>query len=199
MDPEGADAWAWQDVLAHGVHVGAPPDEFNTKGQDWGLPPFIPARLKAAAYRLFIEIIRGTMQHAGAPRIDHVTGLFRLFWSPEGASAAEGAYMRNCADDLLAIIALESVRAQAIVVGEDLGTIDPAIREQLMRANMLSYRLFWFESDDDPASYPERALTAVSTHDLPTIAGIWSGLYVEASKPPLVSETSRKAPAAKAA
>jgi len=171
-----------EDVLAHGVHVGAPPDEFNTKGQDWGLPPFIPARLKAAAYRPFIETIRGTMRHAGGLRIDHVMGLFRLFWIPEGASPAQGAYVRNCADDLLAIIALESVRAQAIVVGEDLGTIDPGIREQLMGANMLSYRLFWFESDDDPASYPERALTAVSTHDLPTIAGVWSGSDVEAQR-----------------
>jgi 4-alpha-glucanotransferase len=182
MDPDGADAWAWQDVLAQGVHVGAPPDEFNTKGQDWGLPPFIPARLKAAAYRPFVETIRGTMRHAGGLRIDHVMGLFRLYWIPEGLTPAEGAYVRNCAADLLAIIALESVRAEAIVVGEDLGTIDPGSREQLISANVLSYRLFWFEPDDDPATYPERALTAVTTHDLPTIAGVWSGSDLAAQR-----------------
>jgi 4-alpha-glucanotransferase len=182
MDPEGADAWAWQDILAEGIHVGAPPDEFNTKGQDWGLPPFIPARLKAAAYRPFIETIRGTMRHAGGLRIDHVMGLYRLYWIPEGLPPSHGAYVRNCAEDLLAIIALESVRAQAIIVGEDLGTIDHRIREQLIDANVLSYRLFWFESDDDPATYPERALTAVTTHDLPTIAGVWSGSDVAAQR-----------------
>ena len=182
MDADGADAWAWQDVLAEGIHVGAPPDEFNTKGQDWGLPPFNPARLKAAAYRPFVETIRGTMRHAGGLRIDHVMGLHRLYWIPEGLSPADGAYVRNCAEDLLAIVALESVRAKAIVVGEDLGTIDPRIREQLIAANVLSYRLFWFESEDDPATYPERALTAVTTHDLPTIAGVWSGSDVEAQR-----------------
>jgi 4-alpha-glucanotransferase len=181
IDPEGADAWAWQDVLAQDVHVGAPPDEFNTKGQDWGLPPFIPARLKAAAYRPFIETIRGTMRHAGGLRIDHVTGLFRLYWIPEGHSAADGAYVRNHAEDLLAIVALESVRAGAIVVGEDLGTVDPRARARLMDANVLSYRLLWFENDD-PSKYPERALTAVTTHDLPTIAGLWTGSDLEAQR-----------------
>lgn len=182
IDPEGADAWAWQDVLAKGIHVGAPPDEFNTKGQDWGLPPFIPARLKAAAYRPFVETIRGAMRHAGGLRIDHVMGLYRLYWIPEGLSPAQGAYVRNCAEDLLAIVALESLRARAIIVGEDLGTIDHRIREQLIDANVLSYRLFWFESDDDPATYPERALTAVTTHDLPTIAGVWSGSDLDAQR-----------------
>ena len=181
IDPSGADAWAWQDVLAQGIHVGAPPDEFNTKGQDWGLPPFIPARLKAAAYRPFIETIRGTMRHAGGLRIDHVMGLFRLFWIPEGMSPADGAYVRNQAADLLAIIALESERAQAIVVGEDLGTIDQRAREQLMAANVLSYRLLWFEKDD-PSTYPERALAAVTTHDLPTVAGLWTGSDLKAQR-----------------
>jgi 4-alpha-glucanotransferase len=182
MDPQGADAWAWQDVLAEGIHVGAPPDEFNTQGQNWGLPPFIPARLKAAAYRPFVETIRGTMRHAGGLRIDHVMGLFRLYWIPEGLSPAEGAYVRNGAEDLLAIIALESVRAGAIIVGEDLGTVEPRICDQLAAANVLSYRLFWFESGGDPSRYPERALTAITTHDLPTIAGVWSGSDLEAQR-----------------
>ncbi len=181
IDPEGADAWAWQDVLAAGMHVGAPPDEFNTRGQDWGLPPFVPGRLRAAGYRPFIETIRGTMRHAGGLRIDHVMGLFRLFWIPEGLGPGDGVYVRNYADDLLAIIALESQRAKAIIVGEDLGTVDPRAREQLMAANILSYRLLWFEKDD-PATYPERALAAVTTHDLPTVAGLWDGSDLEAQR-----------------
>ena len=179
IDPGGADAWAWQDILADGIHVGAPPDEFNTKGQDWGLPPFVPARLKRAAYRPFIETIRGTMRHAGGLRIDHVMGLFRLFWIPEGMSPADGAYVRNAADDLLGIVRLESHRAQAIVVGEDLGTVDERARAQLMDMGVLSYRLVWFE-ESDPSEYPEQALGAISTHDLPTVAGLWTGFDLEA-------------------
>lgn len=181
IDPNGADAWAWQDVLAEGVSVGAPPDEFNTKGQNWGLPPFVPGRLRAAAYRPFIETIRGTMRHAGGLRIDHVMGLYRLFWIPEGASAAAGAYVRNMADDLLAIVALESARAEAIVVGEDLGTIEQRAQQQLLDAGILSYRLLWFEKGD-PAGYPEQALAAVTTHDLPTIAGLWTGSDLAAQR-----------------
>jgi 4-alpha-glucanotransferase len=181
IDPEGADAWAWQDVLAHNISVGAPPDEFNTRGQNWGLPPFVPGRLKRAAYRPFIETIRGTIRHAGGLRIDHVMGLYRLFWIPEDMEPSEGAYVRNAADDLLAIIALESERAQAIVVGEDLGTVDARAREQLMAAGVLSYRLLWFEQGH-PSTYPEQALAAVTTHDLPTIAGLWTGVDLEAQR-----------------
>ena len=181
IDPNGADAWAWQDVLAHDIHVGAPPDEFNTKGQNWGLPPFIPDRLKRAAYRPFVETIRGTIRYAGGLRIDHVMGLFRLFWIPESTSPADGAYVRNAAADLLAIVALESVRAQAIIVGEDLGTVDLNTRKQLVAHGMLSYRLLWFEKED-PAGYPEQALAAVTTHDLPTIAGLWTGSDLAAQR-----------------
>ena len=181
IDPNGADAWAWQDVLAEGMHVGAPPDEFNTKGQNWGLPPFVPDRLRRAAYRPFIETIRGTMRHAGGLRIDHVMGLFRLFWIPEGSPPSDGAYVRNHADDLLAIVALESQRAQAIVVGEDLGTVDPRARQALTAAGVLSYRLLWFE-EGHPREYPEQALAAVTTHDLPTIAGLWTGSDLEVQR-----------------
>jgi 4-alpha-glucanotransferase len=181
IDPTGADAWAWQDVLAQGVHVGVPPDEFNTNGQNWGLPPFIPARLQQLAYRPFIETIRGSMRHAGGLRIDHVMGLFRLFWIPDGMAPADGAFVRNPVADLLSIIALESERAQAIVVGEDLGTIDPRARQRLQAAGVLSYRLLWFEKEA-PSSYPEQALAAVTTHDLPTIAGLWTGSDLEAQR-----------------
>jgi 4-alpha-glucanotransferase len=181
IDPDGADAWAWQDVLAAGITVGAPPDEFNTQGQNWGLPPFIPARLRQVAYRPFIETIRATLRHAGGLRIDHVMGLFRLFWIPEGMPASAGAYVRNAARDLIGIVALESQRARAVIVGEDLGTIDENAREQLMTAGILSYRLLWFEKND-PATYPRHALAAVTTHDLPTVAGLWSGSDLEAQR-----------------
>jgi 4-alpha-glucanotransferase len=178
FDPDGADAWAFQDVLADGISVGAPPDEFNTKGQNWGLPPFVPDRLREAGYAPFVETIRGCLRHAGGLRIDHVMGLFRLFWIPGGRDPKDGAYVRGYADDLLAIIALESQRARAVIVGEDLGTVEERAREQLTARKILSYRLVWFEKTP-PAKFPERALAAVSTHDLPTIAGLWSDRDLE--------------------
>lgn len=181
VDPGGADAWAWQDVFAKGVSVGAPPDKFNQAGQDWGLPPFIPWKLRAAAYEPFIQTIRATLRHAGGLRIDHVLGLFRLYWVPQGLGPARGAYVRYNADELLAIVALESHRANAFVVGEDLGTVEQGVSEKLQRNGILSYRVFWFETDP-PSSYPELALSAMTTHDLPTLAGLWTGSDVEAQK-----------------
>jgi 4-alpha-glucanotransferase len=178
IDPDGADAWAWQEVLAAGMTVGAPPDEFNTRGQDWGLPPFVPHRLRAAGYEPFIQTIRASLRHGGGLRIDHVMGLFRLYWIPRGHPASQGAYVRNPASDLLAILALESHRARALIVGEDLGTVEEPARRQLVRQKVLSYRLVWFEKQS-PAAYPRRALAAVTTHDLPTIAGLWTGSDLE--------------------
>ena len=174
VDPDGADAWAWQDVLANDVTVGVPPDEYNTLGQDWGLPPFVPHKLSAAAYEPFRQIIRATLRHAGGLRIDHVMGLFRLYWIPPGADPTMGGFVRYPAEDLLAIIALESHRAQACIVGEDLGMVEKAAQAQLAAHQVLSYRLLWFETEP-PSRYPDLALTAVTTHDLPTIAGLWSG------------------------
>jgi 4-alpha-glucanotransferase len=174
----GADAWAWQDVLAEGVSVGAPPDAFNSQGQDWGSPPLIPWRLRDADYEPFIQSIRATIAGAGGLRIDHVMGLFRLWWVPAGGSAAEGAYVRYPSEDLLDIVALESFRAQALVVGEDLGTVEDGVREAMAEHGILSYRLLWFE-DDDPAEWPAEAMAAVTTHDLPTVAGLWTGKDVE--------------------
>lgn len=170
----GADAWQWQDVLAEGATVGAPPDQFNADGQDWALPPFIPHRLRAAGYRPLIETIRASLRHAGGLRMDHVMGLFRLYWIPQGQGPEHGAYVRYAADELLAIVAVESHRARAWVAGEDLGTVEKQVRRQLAKNRILSYRLLWFE-DDAPADFPEHALSAVSTHDLPTVAGLWSG------------------------
>ncbi len=181
VDPDGADAWLWQDILAQNVSVGAPPDEFNTKGQDWGLPPFAPRQLRAAGYEPFIRTIRAGMRHAGGLRIDHVMGLFRLYWIPVGKGPRRGAYVRYNADEMLAIVALESHRARAFVVGEDLGTVEDGVREKLAANGVLSYRLLWFE-ETAPSRFPVQALAAVSTHDLPTIAGVWTGSDVEAQK-----------------
>jgi 4-alpha-glucanotransferase len=179
VDPGGADAWAWQDVLTTGASVGAPPDRYNVDGQDWGLPPFVPTRLAARGYEPFIQTIRAALRHAGGLRIDHVMGLFRLFWVPRGRTPHEGAYVRYPADDLLAIVALESQRAGAIIVGEDLGTVEAGVRERLAEHAILSYRVVWFEPEA-PARYPELALAAVTTHDLPTIAGLWTGADIDA-------------------
>ena len=172
--PDGADAWAWQDQLAGGVSVGAPPDPFNAEGQDWGLPPFDPWRLRAAGYEPFLQTLRAAFRHAAGIRVDHVMGLFRLYWIPAGQGPAAGAYVRYPAAELLDILALESVRAGAYVVGEDLGTVENEVRHELWRRRVLSYKLLWFEPGD-PARYPEQALAALTTHDLPTLHGVWSG------------------------
>ena len=174
VDPDGADAWAMQDLLAEGVRVGAPPDEFNRAGQDWGLPPFVPHALRDAAYGPVAALWRAAMGHGGGLRIDHVMGLFRLYWIPPGGGPADGAYVRYRGDEMLAVLAIESTRAGAVVVGEDLGTVEPEVRTALGDAGVLSYRLAWFE-EGPPEDYPAQALAAISTHDLPTVAGVWSG------------------------
>jgi 4-alpha-glucanotransferase len=181
FDADGADGWAFQDVLAHGISVGAPPDEFNTRGQNWGFPPFVPSRLRDAAYEPFAQTIRACLRHAGGLRIDHVMGLFRLFWIPQGAEPERGAYVRLPARDLLAIVALESQRARAVIVGEDLGTVEDETRSALSARKILSYRLIWFEKSP-PSTFPEQALSAITTHDLPTVAGLWTGSDFEAQR-----------------
>lgn len=181
FDADGADAWAFQDVLADGISVGAPPDEFNTRGQDWGLPPFVPDKLRDRGYEPFVQTIRACLRHAGGLRIDHAMGLFRLFWIPPGAEPRDGAYVRGHGEDLLSIVALESQRAKAVIVGEDLGTVEDDVRRQLSKKRVLSYRLLWFERVP-PSRFPEAALAAVTTHDLPTVAGLWSGQDLVAQK-----------------
>jgi 4-alpha-glucanotransferase len=173
FDPDGFDAWAWQALLAP-ASIGAPPDVFNPAGQRWGLPPFVPHRLRAAGYAPFVDTIRANLAHAGGLRIDHVLGLFRQWWVPEGASPAEGAYVRQPTEELLAVLAIESHRAGAIVIGEDLGTVAAGVRRRLASANVLSTRLGYFERRP-PARWPRRSLAAMTTHDLPTVAGAWTG------------------------
>jgi 4-alpha-glucanotransferase len=168
----------WQDAVPDGIGVGAPPDDFNLGGQDWGVAPFDPWRLRALSYEPFIQTVRAALRFGGGLRYDHVMGLFRLFWIPSGAGAAEGTYVRYPAGDLLDILALESRRWGAFVVGEDLGTVEPGVREELAARNILSYRLLWFEPSH-PAEYPELALAAVTNHDIPTIPGLWTGADFE--------------------
>ncbi|MDB5730819.1 MAG: Malto-oligosyltrehalose synthase, partial [Variovorax sp.] len=180
VDRAGSDAWSGQDDFAPGVGIGAPPDEFNPNGQGWGLPPLRPDRLRASQYRLFIETLRACMRGAGALRSDHVMGLMRLFWIPPGHDARNGAYAHYALDEMLAIVALESRRNRCMVIGEDLGTVADEMRAALARFEVLSYRLLYFERDAADAfkpreAYPRDALVAVSTHDLATLAGWWSG------------------------
>ena len=181
VDPEGADAWMWQESFASGMSVGAPPDEFNTRGQDWGLPPFDPWKLRSAGYGPFVETVRAGLAHAGGLRFDHVMGLFRMFWVPVGTSPRHGGYVRYPYGDLLDLLALEAARAGAFVVGEDLGTVEEETRRELSRRNVLSYRLLWFEQEH-PSRWPVDALSAVTTHDLPTVAGLWTGSDLQAQR-----------------
>jgi 4-alpha-glucanotransferase len=184
----GSDAWSFPEVFGFGMEAGAPPDNFSLNGQSWGFPPLIPERLRETGYELFVQTIRKNLKYSGALRIDHALGLFRLFWVPRGMSPKEGTYVRYPHEDLLRIIALESVRNKAVIIAEDLGTVSDEIREALLDFGMLSYRLFYFERDwkrnvfRRPEEYPERALTAVTTHDLPTLRGYWEGHDMEVKK-----------------
>jgi malto-oligosyltrehalose trehalohydrolase/4-alpha-glucanotransferase len=184
-DGSGAETWTNAAAVVSGARVGAPPDIGNPSGQDWGLPPFHPVRLRNEAYRGFIELIRANMRHAGGLRIDHVMGLRQLWWVPTGHAPRDGAYVRNPMDDLIGILALESQRNRCLVVGEDLGTVPEGFREQLAAANVLSYRVLSFEQNPEtrvflpPADYPRLALAVVGSHDLPTLRGWWDGVDLD--------------------
>ncbi len=186
VDPEGADAWALQDVLATGVTVGAPPDAFSQRGQDWGLPPWRPDRLAATGYRPYRDMLRAVLAHADGLRIDHVAGLWRLWWVPPGESPDRGTYVHYDAEAMLAVLAVEAQRAGAIVIGEDLGTVEPEVTEALDDQRMLGTAVAWFARDEDapsrtllpPSRWPRRAAASISTHDLPTAAGFLRGEHV---------------------
>jgi len=174
VDGRGADAWLWQDSYALGMRVGAPPDNFNIGGQDWALAPWDPWKLRACSYEPYIETLRAVLRQAGGLRVDHAMGLFRLFWVPAGSEPALGTYVRYPWQDMLSLLRLEAWRAGAYVVGEDLGTVEDQVREALDHSGVLSYKIFWFEAQP-PAEWPPQALGAVTTHDLPTVAGVWTG------------------------
>lgn len=186
VHPGGADAWAQQDYLAAGMSVGAPPDAFNARGQDWGLPPWRPDRLAESGYAPYRRLLKALFRYAGALRIDHVMGLFRLWWVPQGHPPTEGTYVRYDAEAMLAILVLEASRAGAVVIGEDLGTVEPGVRETLRERGVLGTSVLWFERDwegDGRPLPPERwradCLATATTHDLPSTAARLTGEHVE--------------------
>ncbi|MBU9765310.1 4-alpha-glucanotransferase [Mycobacterium sp. TNTM28] len=183
VDPDGADAWALQDVLALGVTAGAPPDEFNQLGQDWSQPPWRPDRLAEQAYAPFRDLVTMALRHAGGLRIDHIIGMFRLWWIPRGAAPTAGTYVRYDHEAMIGIIALEAHRAGAVVVGEDLGTVEPWVRDYLHDRGLFGTSILWFESDGSGGPLPaerwrEYCLSSVTTHDLPPTPGYLSGEHV---------------------
>jgi 4-alpha-glucanotransferase len=184
-DNFGSDLWAHRPFYVSGCRVGSPPDNFSPKGQDWGFPPPKADQHFADGYQLFAQSIRKNSAHGGALRIDHVMRFFRLYWIPDGMQASQGTYVQDRFEDLLRILALESVRGEFIVIGEDLGTVPDIVREMLGRFGVLSYRLFYFEQDSSrrfksPNEYPRQALVSASTHDLPTLAGFWQNRDIQA-------------------
>ena len=182
--PDGSDAWANQNLLMSGVSLGAPPDQYSDSGQNWGLPPINPHALASQRYEYWISLIRAALGHAGALRIDHVLGLFRQFWIPDGKGGAEGAYVRFPRDELLGILALEATRAGALIVGEDLGTVPPEVPPTLRDWKILGTKVMYFEQDRrtgfaPASSYDELALTVADTHDMVPLAGYWEGRDIE--------------------
>jgi (1->4)-alpha-D-glucan 1-alpha-D-glucosylmutase len=179
-DSGSGEVWGNPALFARDLRIGSPPDEHNPLGQDWGLPPWNPVALREAAYQPFVDTLRHNMAHAGALRIDHVMALERLYCIPVAGGPADGGYVHYPFDELRAILALESVRNHCLVIGEDLGTVTDSVRAGLAELGVLSYRVAYFEKDSQgafrsPEEYPRQALVAVSTHDLPTLAGFWAG------------------------
>jgi 4-alpha-glucanotransferase len=180
VDPNGAEAWADQELIASGASIGAPPDAFNRAGQNWGLAPVNPMILQRQGYAPFIAALRANMRHAGILRIDHVMSLNRLYWIPSGMEASAGAYVSYPFEDLLRLVTLESHRRACAVIGEDLGTVPVGFRERMRSAAVLSYRVLVFERGHDggfvpPGGYPPLAAASAATHDIATLKGFWLG------------------------
>lgn len=195
FSPGGADAYDYRECLAAGVRIGAPPDRFQPGGQEWGLPPFVPWRLRAQLYQPFIETVRACLRGMQGLRIDHVMGLFRQFWVPVGGTPRDGAYVRFPAEELLDIICLEATRADAFVVGEDLGTVEVGVRDALARRRVAGTRVLWFE-EDPPSLWPADSLGTITTHDLPTIAQVVLGRATEGADPEVAARLRAVAPTA---
>jgi len=182
VNPTGADTWTLRDVLARHVGVGAPPDMYNQQGQNWSQPPWRPDALERVGYAPFRDMLPTVLRHAGAIRIDHVIGLFRLWWIPDGSSPADGAYVRYDHRALIGILCLEAARANAVVIGEDLGNVEPWVRDYLTERGVLGTSVLWFEQRDGrpvpPEEYRRLALATVTTHDLPPTAGYLADEHV---------------------
>ncbi len=184
VHPSGADAWAMSDVLARGIGVGAPPDMYNQQGQNWSQPPMRPDALARAGYAPFRDMLRTVLRHAGAVRVDHILGLFRLWWIPDGHGADAGTYVRYDHEAMVGVLLLEAQRVGAVVIGEDLGTVEPWVRDYLAERGVLGTSVLWFEKDDDggplrPERYRELVLATVNTHDLPPTAGYLAEEHVD--------------------
>jgi 4-alpha-glucanotransferase len=184
MSNAGSHAWANQKEILAGLEIGAPPDLYNTKGQNWGLTTFSPRALSSGGFAPFIATLRACLRHSGGLRIDHAMGLLRLWVIPQGADAKEGAYLAFPIDDLMRLVALESHRQHAIVIGEDLGTVPPGFRDRLGQTGIYGMRVLWFERENKrftpPAEWSTDSVAMTSTHDLPTVAGWWGGKDIEA-------------------
>jgi 4-alpha-glucanotransferase len=183
VHPDGADAWSLGSALARGVTVGAPADEYNQIGQDWSQPPWRPDRLAEGGFAPWRDMLRTVLRHAGGLRVDHAVGLFRLWWIPAGMQASEGTYVRYDHEALVGILALEAYRAGALVVGEDLGTVEPWARDYLAERGILGTSILWFERDGSgrpkpPEHWRELCLATVTTHDLPPTAGYLTAEHV---------------------
>ena len=185
VHPHGADTWAAPDLFARGISVGAPPDAFNQQGQDWRQPPWRPDQLARTSYAAFRDVVRMLLRHGGGIRVDHVIGLFRLWWVPDGASPDQGTYVRYDHEALVGILTLETWRAGAVVVGEDLGTVQPWVRDFLRERGVLGTSVLWFERDWDHDARPRRpdewrdlCLATLTTHDLPPTVGYLTGEHI---------------------
>jgi 4-alpha-glucanotransferase len=182
VHPDGADTWILGDALARGVTVGAPPDQYNQRGQDWSQPPWRPDRLAELGYAPYRDMVRTALRDSGGLRVDHVIGLFRLWWVPEGLEPVDGTYVRLDHEALVGILMLEAHRSGAVVIGEDLGTVEPWVRDYLRERGVLGTSILWFERDEDgplePERYRELCLATVTTHDLPPTAGYLTGEHI---------------------
>jgi 4-alpha-glucanotransferase len=184
MDPSGSHAWSRQSDILLGVTIGAPPDLLNPKGQDWALTSFSPRAMESNGFAPFLATVRAAMRHTGGIRVDHVMGLARLWLIPEGASPADGAYLNFPVSDLLRLLALESVRHNVVVIGEDLGTLPEGFHDTLEQSGIHGMRVLWFERDGHSGFVPSRGwgntdVAMTSTHDLPTVAGWWKGRDID--------------------
>lgn len=183
VHPDSFDAWRFRDLFASNVSAGAPPDPLFTGGQDWGFRPMLPEALRRTGYSYVIETIRHHLRHAGMLRLDHVMSLYRLYWIPEGAGAADGIYVRYADDELFAVLVLESSRHRAVVIGEDLGTVPDAVRRKMDRHGIHRMHVVQFEANPDgnpPVATPaEHVIASLNTHDMPMFAGFWRGTDID--------------------
>ena len=197
----GSQAWTNQNDILIDLEIGAPPDVYNAKGQNWGLTTFSPRALSAGGFAPFIATLQACLRHAGGLRIDHAMGLLRLWVMPRGADPNEGAYLAYPVDDLLRLTALESHRHRAIIIGEDLGTVPAGFRDRIGQAGIYGMRVLWFERERNRFTPPQgwfaAAVAMTSTHDLPTVAGWWRGKDIEVRRQCGLVEDAEKERAAR--